>query len=112
MRSLKVLVVDPNILVRQTLAQVLNEKSDVLVRVYGTYSLVERVVENEKPDIVLLSIEEVHSDGFIAFNRLRIHYPEIPIIVFTSRSTKGAISAVESLKRGGSRFYNETFKHK
>lgn len=104
MRTLKILVVDPDILARQTIAQVLNEQQDVLIRVCAKFSEVERIIESDKPDVILLSIEQIHSDGFLAFNSLRIHFPDIPIVVLTPLTKKGALVAIQSLKRGAMDF--------
>lgn len=100
MEKTKVLVLDNNIVVRQAIAGVLKQKSDVLVRVSGELTKSEQLVSKENPDVVLLDIENSASDGYTIFNTLRIRFPKLPIVVISSRSERGAEAAIYALQKG------------
>ncbi|WP_372635145.1 chemotaxis protein CheB [Fodinibius sp.] len=100
MDKIKVLVLDKNILVRQAIAGILNQESDVVVRVSGEMRRSEQWVNDENPDVVLLDIEDSASDGYAIFNTLRVRFPKLPIVVISSRSERGARAALYALRNG------------
>lgn len=100
MEKIKVLVLDDNILARQAISGILNQESDVMVRVSGEMKKSEQLVNEVNPDIVLLDIENSASDRYTIFNTLRVRFPNLPIVVISSRSEKGAEAALYALRNG------------
>ncbi len=100
MEKIKVLVLDDNILVRQAISGILNQESDVVVRVSGEIKKSEQLVNEVNPGVVLLDINDSASDGYTTFNTLRIRFPKLPIVVISSRSESGAKAALYAFRNG------------
>ncbi len=100
MEEIRVLVLDKNIIVRQAFATLLNKEPNVAVRVSGNISESEKLVGNENPHLIFLDIEDADSEGYSIFNVLRVRFPELPIVVISPRSKKGAKAAMYALRRG------------
>lgn len=64
-----------------------------------------RLVESERPDIMLLDIFMVPLTGFDVLSRLRT-YSRLPVIVFTARSDIGEMA----IKEGANGFIAKPFK--
>ncbi len=83
-RGVSVLLVDDHVLFRQALRHLLETEQDI--RVVGEASdgsQVEQMVEDERPDVVVMDISMPAIDGIVATQILRDKYPNLGIIVLT-----------------------------
>ncbi|HLT18242.1 MAG TPA: response regulator transcription factor [Thermomicrobiales bacterium] len=83
-RGVSVLLVDDHVLFRQALRHLLETEQDI--RVVGEASdgsQVEQLVEEERPDVVVMDISMPAIDGIVATQILREKYPSLGIIVLT-----------------------------
>lgn len=83
-RGVSVLLVDDHVLFRQALRHLLETEQDI--RVVGEASdgsQVEQLVEEERPDVVVMDISMPAIDGIVATQILREKYPNLGIIVLT-----------------------------
>jgi DNA-binding NarL/FixJ family response regulator len=84
MRGVSVLLVDDHVLFRQALRHLLETEQDI--RVVGEASdgsQVEQLVEEQRPDVVVMDISMPAIDGIAATQILRDKYPNLGIIVLT-----------------------------
>jgi DNA-binding NarL/FixJ family response regulator len=83
-RGVSVLLVDDHVLFRQALRHLLETEQDI--RVVGEASdgsQVEQLVEEERPDVVVMDISMPAIDGIVATQILREKHPSLGIIVLT-----------------------------
>lgn len=108
MDSIKVLIIDQNILVRRALTNILN-KNDIfdVAWVADNFDNIEDTVRENYPDVVLLSIDDMESAGFTILNNLHLKYPTLPIIVITPRSDEGAEAAINAMRLGALDFISK-----
>lgn len=100
MEKIKVLIIDEDILVRRAIARVLNDEPNVKIRTSNELSMVEKLVQDMEPDLVLLNIEQAAESGYDAFHTLRMRFPKLPVVVISSRSFEGAQTAFYALRKG------------
>ena len=82
---IKVVIVDDHELIRIGLSKLLEAHSGI--KVVGTTSTAEsvkKIVDEEKPDVVLMDIKMPGMGGFEATKRLLRHYPNLKIIAISS----------------------------
>lgn len=103
LKKLKVLIIDPHILIRQMLLRVIRDETDIqdlftMVNSENTSTLLE--IENLQPDLVFLGIESVDSRDFWLLKSIINMYPEIPVVLLTPLTPQGARTALKGLKVG------------
>ncbi len=92
-----VLVVDDEIAIRETLAQILGYE-DYRVLTAGSGPEALRVLADRPADAVLLDIKMPEMDGFEVLDRLQRDHPELPVVVISGH---GDIqTAVQAVKQG------------
>lgn len=104
MKKIKVLVVDEDILARQAVANVLQNEPGMKINVSGDMDNIEEIVCDLNPDVLLLNIEHPENDEFHILKTLKARHPELPIVVLTSRTEKGAARALYALRHGAMDF--------
>ncbi|MFM8410635.1 MAG: sigma-54-dependent transcriptional regulator [Alphaproteobacteria bacterium] len=93
-RRPRVLVVDDDAGVRESLRLVLREGFEVLQAENGEVALA--MVPGERPDVVLLDILMPGMDGLAVLERLRGSRPDLPVIMLTAtRTLKTAVTAMK-----------------
>lgn len=101
LQPIRLLVVDDSVVVRGALIRALNEDADL--EVVGTANNgaagLERLASS-KPDLVLLDIEMPGSDGLDFLDGYRAVAPDVPVLVFSSVTHRGAMVTLEALSRG------------
>lgn len=86
-QALKVMVVDDSVTVRKVTSRFLERQGmDVIVARDGVEAM--SILQDERPDLMLLDIEMPRMDGFEVANQIRHHseLSELPIIMITSRT--------------------------
>jgi DNA-binding NarL/FixJ family response regulator len=83
-RGISVLLVDDHVLFRQALRHLLETEQDIrIVGEASDGSQVEQLVEEQRPDVVVMDISMPAIDGIAATQILRDKYPSLGIIVLT-----------------------------
>lgn len=102
MPPLRVLVVDDAVVMRRLLAQVLEEDPDltVVTAPNGRIGLAKLV--QATPDAVVLDIEMPELDGLGTLRELRTTHPDLPVIMFSSLTERGAAATLEAMSLGAS----------
>ena len=103
MRKIRVLVVDDSVVIRRLLTDILNEDPDIEVAgIAANGRIALSKLEQLNPDIVTLDIEMPDLDGLSTLPLLREKYPKLPVIMFSTLTTRGAVDTLEALSRGAS----------
>jgi two-component system chemotaxis response regulator CheB len=96
----RVLVVDDSALMRKLIPQLL--QGDASIEVVGTAMdglLGLKKIAELRPDVVTLDLEMPRMDGLDTLREIVKHH-EIPVIVVSSHTSKGAYSALNALSQG------------
>lgn len=97
----KVLIIDQNILVRRAISNILQQEEEFEVCWIAEESPnIKAVVREHDPDVVLLSLEDMQSEGFTILSMLRIKFPKLPVLIISPRTTEGAEAAINALRVG------------
>lgn len=108
MESIKVLIIDENVLVRRAITKVLNNYDVFEVCWLADRSQnITEVIEQNYPDVILLSIDDMESPGFTILSSLRMSFPNLPVIAVTPRSDEGAEAAINALRLGALDFISK-----
>lgn len=103
MRPIRVLVVDDTVVVRRLVSQVLDDCPDI--EVVGTAShgrIALQQIDTLQPDVVTLDVEMPVMDGLATLAELRPRWPELPVIMFSTLTERGATATLEALALGAS----------
>jgi two-component system, chemotaxis family, protein-glutamate methylesterase/glutaminase len=99
-KVIRVLVVDDSAVVRKILSTELGKHNDI--EVIGTapdpYIARDKIVAME-PDVLTLDIEMPRMDGLTFLRKLMVHHP-MPVIVLSSLTPQGSMTAIEALSAG------------
>jgi two-component system, chemotaxis family, protein-glutamate methylesterase/glutaminase len=101
MPRIKILVTDDSVVIRQLLLHILSE--DPELEVIGTApdgNIALAKIPQLNPDLVLLDLEMPHLDGMETLKRIRVDYPELPVIMFSSYTRQGAEVTMDALLLG------------
>ncbi len=101
MAAIRVLIVDDSVVVRRYLSTVLGR--DPAVEVIATASsgpLALYKIEALAPDLVTLDLEMEEMDGLEVLRQIRRKHPALPVIVFSSKTERGANAALDALALG------------
>ncbi len=88
--SYKIILVDDHKLVRDALAEILNEDDDfcVIAKAANGKELIHVLENGSKPDLIVLDLNMPVMDGYDTAAYLRDTYPEISIIILTMFNTE------------------------
>jgi two-component system chemotaxis response regulator CheB len=100
---IRVLVVDDSVVVRKAVTEMLG--SDPEIEVIGTAAngklALERVLQH-LPDVLVMDVEMPEMDGLAALRQLRRTHPELPVLMFSALTEKGAMLTLDALAAGAS----------
>lgn len=100
---INVLVVDDAVVVRRMVSDVLDGDPDI--HVAGTAAngrIALQKVKQSCPDIVTLDVEMPEMDGLETVRELRKAFPRLPVIMFSTLTTRGAAATLDALAHGAS----------
>lgn len=100
---IRVLIVDDSALVRRAVSDAL--LGDPEISVVGTApngSIAVQKIPQVNPQVLILDIEMPELDGFGVLRFLRVNYPKIRTIMFSSLTQRGASQTIEALSLGAS----------
>ncbi len=106
MPKIRVLIVDDSVVIRRVVADELAR--DPALEVAGTAAngqIALARLTQVNPDIVILDIEMPEMDGLTALKQLRKTHPRLPVIMFSSLTTRGAEATLDALAAGASDYF-------
>jgi DNA-binding NtrC family response regulator len=102
-----VLIVDDEANVRRVLGTLLDQAGYQTTRVADGAAALD-VVRAQDPDLVLTDLAMPGMDGMELLARLKVDFPEIPVVMLTAHGSVEA--AVEAMKRGAFDFLTKPFE--
>lgn len=101
----KILIVDDEPSIRNSLTLILESQFDVSTAVDGEEAL--GVAEREQPDLILLDMTIPKMDGLEVMKRLKERAAGVPVVMLTAAST--VRTAVHAMKSGADEFIDKPF---
>jgi two-component system chemotaxis response regulator CheB len=101
MAKIRVLIVDDAVVVRRTLADVLAGDSEL--EVVGTAAngrIALAKIPQVNPDLITLDMEMPEMDGLQTLAAIRKNYPQMPVIMFSAVTLRGAAATLDALALG------------
>ncbi len=103
MNRIRVLVVDDAVVVRRLLTSVIDEDPELeVVGIAANGVIALQKIEQLKPDIVTLDIEMPEMDGIATLAQIRKRDRNLPVIMFSTLTERGATATLEALALGAS----------
>jgi two-component system chemotaxis response regulator CheB len=99
----RIMVVDDSVVARRIIADILNEEEEFEVvgsAANGRIALAKMPFLS--PDLVTLDVEMPEMDGLQTLAALRAEYPDVPVIMVSNLTERGAAITVDSLFLGAS----------
>ncbi|MCH9653080.1 MAG: chemotaxis response regulator protein-glutamate methylesterase [Planctomycetes bacterium] len=99
--STRVLIVDDSAVIRGLITKSLEKEPDIVVA--GTAMNGERALswmESNPVDVVILDVEMPVMDGLTALQKIQQDFPEVPVIMASGLTSKGAETTVKALSLG------------
>ena len=101
MAKIRVLVVDDSVVIRRMVAKALETDESIEVAgVAANGSIAVQKIPQVNPDAITLDIEMPVMDGIATVKKIRETYPDLPVIMFSALSTKGARATLDALAAG------------
>ncbi len=103
MGKLRIFIVDDSAVIRKLLTMILEQEPDL--EVAGTApngAVALSKIELAKPDLVTLDVEMPVMDGLTTLPELKRRWPRLPVIMFSTLTSRGAEATIEALSRGAS----------
>ncbi len=100
---IRVLVVDDSVVIRRLVTHALAEDNQLeVVGVAPNGIIALQRIPQLKPDLITLDIEMPEMDGFETLRQIRKLYPELPVIMFSTLTDRGAAATLDALSLGAS----------
>jgi two-component system chemotaxis response regulator CheB len=103
LRKIRVLVVDDSVVIRRLVTEILESEPCIEVvgaAAHGRIALAK--LARVRPDIVILDLEMPEMDGLETLAELRKVSPQLPVIMFSSFTERGAEATLDALALGAS----------
>ncbi|HET7499807.1 MAG TPA: chemotaxis response regulator protein-glutamate methylesterase [Kofleriaceae bacterium] len=101
--TVRILVIDDSVVIRKILTATLNEVPGlevVATAALGKIGLAK--IPQCNPDIVILDVEMPEMDGIETLRRIRKDTPHLPVVMFSTKTERGAAATIEALTCGAS----------
>jgi DNA-binding NarL/FixJ family response regulator len=99
--SVKILVADDHEVVRTGLRSLLHGTDIKIVGEAATGEAALRLTKKHSPDLVLLDIQMPDKDGLWALGRLKVDFPEVPVLIFSAFENPAFIARAVALGAHG-----------
>jgi two-component system chemotaxis response regulator CheB len=97
----KVVLVDDSVVIRRVLHDLLSAEPDIdVVATASNGKIGLEKIRASKPDIVILDIEMPVMDGLTTLKQLRHEFPRLPVLMFSTLTTRGGSSTLDALALG------------
>jgi two-component system chemotaxis response regulator CheB len=102
-RKIRVLVVDDSVVIRRLVTHALSAEEGIeVVSAASNGAIALQRISQFTPDVVTLDIEMPELDGLETLRRIRRSHPELPVIMFSTLTERGAAITLEALTLGAS----------
>ncbi|MCH6256930.1 chemotaxis response regulator protein-glutamate methylesterase [Puniceicoccaceae bacterium K14] len=101
MAKTRILIVDDSVVIRRMISKVI--ESDANMEVAGVAAngrIALQKISQINPDAITLDIEMPIMNGIETVKEIRKSHPKIPVIMFSTLSTQGAVATLEALAAG------------
>src|ERR1700722_20212736 len=103
MPPFRVLVIDDSVVIRKVLSQTLAEDPELeIVGTAGDGKIGLAKIAQLKPDLITLDVEMPVMSGLEALVQVRKLYPDLPVIMFSTLTERGAAATLDALSLGAS----------
>src|SRR5262249_6783769 len=97
----KVVLVDDSVVIRRVLHDLLSADPDVEVVATASNGRIGLdKIRATTPDIVILDIEMPVMDGLTTLKHIRKEFPRLPVLMFSTLTTRGGSSTLDALALG------------
>jgi two-component system chemotaxis response regulator CheB len=103
LKKIRVLAVDDSVVIRRLVTEMLESEPDIEVvgaAAHGRIALAK--LPRVRPDIVILDLEMPEMDGLETLAELQRVSPQLPVIMFSSFTERGAEATLDALASGAS----------
>lgn len=100
--TIRVLVVDDSVVIRKLMSATLGEVPGLEVTTASLGRIALARIQQQPPDIVVLDVEMPEMDGIETLRRIRKDAPHLPVIMFSTKTERGAAATIEALTCGAS----------
>lgn len=101
--AIRVLIVDDSAFVRRALKKIIGDEPDFeIVASAANGQLALRALDETTVDVVVLDIEMPVMDGLQALDAIRARDRNLPVVMFSTLTTRGSEATMEALTRGAS----------
>ncbi len=111
MENVNVLLIDPNQTLVNNLADIIdNDKDLILSGAFTTDQVkeIDHLISERSPNAIVLGIDNPESKEMDFLYHLRRDHPRIPVLVMTTHSEIGAVTALSALKKGAVEYIVKT----
>ena len=111
MPKIRILIVDDSVVVRRMVTKVLSSAPTIEVvgaAANGRIALAK--ITQVNPDLILLDVEMPEMDGLETLTAIRKIYPQLPVIMFSSLTERGAIATLDALALGANDYVTKPAK--
>jgi two-component system chemotaxis response regulator CheB len=101
MPKIRVLVVDDAVVMRKLISEALSRDPAIeVVGVAANGHIALQKITIVNPDLITLDIEMPEMDGLQTLRELRKTYPKLPVIMFSTLTSRGAAATLDALDAG------------
>jgi two-component system, chemotaxis family, protein-glutamate methylesterase/glutaminase len=102
-RKIRVLVVDDSVVMRRVLTEAIASDAELEVAGYAANGQIALgLLEQVSPDVVTLDVEMPVLDGLATLKAMRARRCNVPVIMFSTLTERGAEATIDSLALGAS----------
>lgn len=98
---IKLLIADDHEVVRSGLKSLLSGTDIQIIAEASNGEEAMRLVERHKPDVVLLDIRMTNSDGLNALGRMKLNWPDLPVLMLSTYDNPTYIARAVALGASG-----------
>jgi two-component system, chemotaxis family, protein-glutamate methylesterase/glutaminase len=101
MADIGVLVVDDSVVIRRMVSAVLEADPEIhVVSTAANGRIALDKLDQLRPDIVILDVEMPVMDGLATLRALRLTHPNLPVVMFSTLTERGAMATLDALAAG------------
>lgn len=98
---IRVLLVDDSAVIRRFVTETLELEPDIVIAsTAANGQLALDKIEREHPDVVVLDVEMPVLDGLSTLKQLRPRWPDIPVVMYSTLTQRGATATLDALALG------------
>ena len=101
MPKIRVMVVDDAVVLRKLISEALSRDPEIeVVGVAANGSIALQKLTQINPDIITLDVEMPEMDGLQTLKEIRKTHPRLPVIMFSTLTSRGAATTLDCLSHG------------